>query len=787
MMSAAGHGARLPPRLAGNSSAHRVAFVVLLASWAAFLAGCISEESEQAWSPATDLTEASRWGVRETATRFVDFTGDSPPVPDSGWARPETDAEGRVFAWSIGHASELSWTVLEPRDRTLVFRGWPFDFAGAEPQTVRVSLGANGVSERVGEFEMKPGLHEYTIQIPAHHWQQGPNILRLESSRATRPSDVSNSTDSRRLAAAWSEVRLSGARTDTEDPRLPVTYGDRIFLPWDSRLDVFVDLPEGAALVAERVSFRGDGRLLVDWLGDSAAASARGIDGPNSAGVALSEPPTGPIPLKNDAGLHRLRFHAQGDDGTSGGVMLIAPRISIPGHTPPADLPAAAAPAGTTPDLTLPDVFVLYVVDTLRADQLAAWTADAVRASRQGEMPVPTPFLDTFATESVVFRNTTAQSPWTKASMASIFTGLWPPAHGAIDRDDRLDENLPYLPELMQQAGWRTEAVVTNPNLKPAFGFARGFDRFEYLGEEADAFDVNRAVAARLLASEPPAGERLFLYVHVLDPHSPYDPIPEWRERIAPEASAELARQSLRRLNDVRQKRTEWTPDLSRQLFALYRAEIALTDAAFGELLALLTDHGATDPAVLFVSDHGEEFMEHGNLEHGRTMHGESLWVPMALRWPGVEPAIVDRRVQHLDVLPTLLHRLGASTQANLPGADLLVASEAEDRPLFSHLHLDGAERASVVHDGFKAIVEFRPGCERQTGHRPERRWQLYDVENDPGETADLSDTRPVRLGWLGSLLREQLGDCNTVPAASHRDVELDDETRRSLEALGYL
>ncbi|MDA8016499.1 MAG: sulfatase-like hydrolase/transferase [Thermoanaerobaculia bacterium] len=760
----------------------RLTWLLLLLS---VLAGCHSESPPL--TPVASLTDVAKWGDSAAATHRLDLSNPALHLR-SGWANPERDSAGRPFVWAVGEASEIAWTVLEPRDEVLVLRGWPYRWQGAPSQSVGVEIrNSVGGWQSVGHFDMAPGLGEYRVDVPAGLWQTGDNALRLVFSRATKPSDVTSSRDSRRLAAAWTGIALADGRPVGRSGR-PVVEDDRIILPWDSRLDVFLELTERSFLEVDHLSLRGSGRLAIQVSRDVPAptpATAGDSEALRTSDLDLTETPLRPVPL-GDRGLVRLRFSAlpdrHGSDVPADGIVLLRPRIST--TTSEASI-ADPTPDSVVPDLQVPRVFVLYVVDTLRADHLSAWARDTWTAG-----PVPTPHLDAFASTSVVFRHTVAQSSWTKASVASIFTGMWPPSHGAIDRDDRLRDDLPALPEILQRNGWRTEAVVTNPNLTKTFGFDRGFDHFEYLGEEADAFEVNRAVERRLEAlGDDLAASPLFVYVHVLDPHSPYDPPAAWRERMAPGTSAARAQDSLRRLNDLRQGRIPRSAAVLEELHRLYQAEIAAADEAFGQFLESLSSRGIDEPAVLFVSDHGEEFLEHGNLEHGRALHSESLRVPMALHWPGVEPRKIDRSVQHIDILPTILRRVGAPVPAGARGIDLLLPSPEHSHPrtLFSHLHLDGAERASILRGSFKAIVEFRAGCDPETGLRPERRWQLYEASHDPGEKYDLSSQHPVRLGFLGSLIRRQLGDCRETAAHEDQGVDLDEETRRSLEALGYL
>ncbi|MEO1086049.1 MAG: sulfatase/phosphatase domain-containing protein, partial [Acidobacteriota bacterium] len=181
---------------------------------------------------------------------------------------------------------------------------------------------------------------------------------------------------------------------------------------------------------------------------------------------------------------------------------------------------------------------------------------------------------------------------------------------------------------------------------------------------------------------------------------------------------------------------------------------------------------------IAVLSDHGEEFYEHGNLEHGRSLFEESVHVPMILRLPGLKASRVAARVQHLDIMPTLLEWAGLSVPQALAGRSLVeIATDAgrDGRVLWSHLHLDGAERAAFYRPPFKLTAERRP--DGQLG-----RFLLFNLDEDPGEQRDLAAERPLERGWLAQELRRAL-----AVRQGAVEIDLDPETRRRLEALGYL
>lgn len=279
-----------------------------------------------------------------------------------------------------------------------------------------------------------------------------------------------------------------------------------------------------------------------------------------------------------------------------------------------------------------------------------------------------------------------------------------------------------------------------------------------------------------------------FLYVHTIDPHAPYDPPPPFRRDFAPDVPDDIVHQPNLLLPDVRAGRLEVKEALVAEMRALYDAEIAANDAAFGDLLAALRERGLYEGSLItLLSDHGEEFYEHGNFEHGKTLFDESLRVPLILKLPaGAGAGRVPEAAQHVDLLPTLLDLLGVAAPAGLDGRSLLGTVAARLRgetpepspPIFAYLHLDGAPRASVHRGHYKLM------------HRLDRGElvapRLFDLARDPGETRNLSRERPALARQLAALLRHRLEAAEEHGLEPERAV-IDEETRRRLEALGYL
>ncbi len=394
---------------------------------------------------------------------------------------------------------------------------------------------------------------------------------------------------------------------------------------------------------------------------------------------------------------------------------------------------------------------VIYLIDTLRRDRLGSYGYDRPLSPR----------IDEFARGATLFENSVGQSSWTKASVASMWSGVWPPSHGATGWAHRLPERYETVAERLRDAGYQTAAFVTNLNASPAFGLDQGFDHMWFeMKRRSDL--VNEQVIAWLEA-ERDATQPLFLYVHTMDPHAGYNPTEPFRTNFAPSA------------DEMKPWKPRWRWPIENLPFFndLYDGEIAQNDDAFGNLIRALKERGLFDSSLIIaLSDHGEEFREHGGWRHGRVLHYGSLDVPLIVKLPHQEQGSRSSiPASHVDILPTVLDVAG------LPPSDgegqSLVAPRS--RPVFSHLRLGRAPLQYSVFDGRWKLIQV---------HREPLRTLLYDLREDPGETNDLAAALPVRTALLEGLLRERLAQ---GPGDAADEIELTEDLQRSLRALGYL
>jgi arylsulfatase A-like enzyme len=414
---------------------------------------------------------------------------------------------------------------------------------------------------------------------------------------------------------------------------------------------------------------------------------------------------------------------------------------------------------------------ILVSIDTLRADHLGCYAY-----SRE-----TSPNLDRLAREGVLFEHAYASAPWTLPSHTSLFTGLYASEHGVVARQKAVDERHELLPEALGTLGYRSAAVVSAvPFLRRSYGFAQGWidydDHSAYVRKPRHAAEVHRATLRQLdrLGKGP-----FFLFVHHFDVHGSYSPPPPYRTMFGPRR---------RRSGAAR------TPAFRRELrLALYDGEIRWVDQWIGELIAELERRDLLERTIVaVVSDHGEEFGEHGAWRHGDTLYDGALRVPWIVRFPGARYAgtRVGAPVSLVDVPATLLALAGGGSNGWRSGRNVAPWIEAgapppADAALFASRRFDDAKGLqAILADGYKAI--FKTDGSRLPQLPP---IGLYRLATDPGEATDLAATQPAVLAALFERLRnatlDQLRRERQLPAILRGAASAEEE--RQFRAFGYL
>jgi len=448
---------------------------------------------------------------------------------------------------------------------------------------------------------------------------------------------------------------------------------------------------------------------------------------------------------------------------------------------------------------------VVVSLDTLRADRLEPY----------GYGRPTSPNLSAFARRAVVFEKAQAQAPHTAPSHASLLTSTYPSTHGIVNVHGG-STHAPVLPpqvrtvaEELSAVGVETAAFVSGGNLTRTMAMDRGFDVWDESNEDF----ADRARAFLEWVGAPGRG-RFFALLHTYEVHAPYLPPAELVPTFTDPAYQGVLRERLGRYlalspdqawagavgPDYWEGMLEFGPEDVRFLSDLYDAEIAYTDQVLRSVFAaLMTGPSAETTAIVVLSDHGEEFKDHGKYQHDQLFE-ELVRVPLMIRLPGpLERAgwtgRVSTPVELVDVAPTITALMGVRTPQSWAGRSLVPLMDPEagalvERPRFSELVLElpsGPKRyRSVTMDGWKYIHVHQEGIDKT--------WELlFDLEADPGEERNLIGVGDPQARERVEALRGLLDDY--LAAASERArgvgraarVGLSDEERARLEALGYL
>ncbi len=418
-----------------------------------------------------------------------------------------------------------------------------------------------------------------------------------------------------------------------------------------------------------------------------------------------------------------------------------------------------------------------------RADELniILISMDALRWDRtglSGNKDGLTPNLDAFAEESVVFSDTTAAAPWTLPSHMTIWTGRWPSVHGITNKlkllsqdqmvETTLSPGIETYPDHLMRQGFVAAGFTGGAGVQDIYGFGRGFDAYlddRYFG------GMDHSIPAALEWLEQHRSQPFFLFLHGYDSHGQFElPASEMSTIDGYEGAldgskdeqGELREQGLASIeNPGDDASLGGTLDEADAAFLeeVYDRKVRAADERLGSFLARVKAQGLYDDSVIaIVSDHGDEFMEHGYVDHGATLCQHQLGVVMLVRFPGYgRRQDVDTPVRTMDLFATLFDAMGLQGPAGVDAVSLLPllrGRAAEPPPVFAETDYRLFVHKRMVRDGdWKLILDLQDGSR-----------QLFNLEDDPDEQQDLSSSEPRRTYEMEQVLREWMATTRTNP-----------------------
>lgn len=472
---------------------------------------------------------------------------------------------------------------------------------------------------------------------------------------------------------------------------------------------------------------------------------------------------------------------------------------------PPSDARQALAA-----DAPAPRGVVFILADTLRRDRLPWYGGERDNA----------PNLARLADEAALFTHDVSQGTWTKVSVSSILTSLYPSTHGIRNLTDRLPSSVTTLEEVFHGAGYATFHTSSVPFTGRLTNLHQGAEVLHEAGSVPDLGHsgsksartyVDRLLPWLELQSEQP----FFVFLHVFDPHSPFEPYAPYDRLYMDEGEPERHREDLEKAKEFIEDeffRYQGLPDAEELAEAeidadsfvdseldWYDASIRAMDVEIGRVLEQLERLGRLDDTlIVFMSDHGEEFLEHGDHWHGNHAYGEMLNVPLMLWWPGViPPTRIDEVVQSIDVYPTVLDLVRLRVPEVAQGQSLvplMVPGESparlgwQPRAAFAERAIDRVsgeqdnERESrvIIADGWKLIHNY-------TRYEGLPEYELFQYLEDPLDLNDVAADNPEIVAQLAAELDawHEMALASKIEEVSEADMSPEEIER--LRSLGYI
>jgi len=565
----------------------------------------------------------------------------------------------------------------------------------------------------------------YDFKLPASALTLGENRVRLTF----------------RNAGAIAGGKKSAAAIDTIEigqPRTAASAGTRalpnpgsialggvaktaLALPEASRLSYYVQVPAKGRLALAYGSSQPNVTAQVRVVRDGGAPTVL-FEGPASAKFV-----DGAWDLAAFAG-QAVRIDLV---SRSGGIAWAEPRLTVPG------LPSAPAAKKTFEHI------YIWMCDTLRADKVHVYNL---------KTNVLTPHYDAFAADATRFAWAQVQGTWSLPSQASMLTGVYPNVHKATEQASKINAQLPIAPEIFKKAGFKTGLFSSNGYVSSKWGFGRGFDENRNFVREnlPNGADNLWATAKKWIL--PGKAKPQFVYLAVIEPHVIYNPKKEFLKLYWDKPYTGPIKPVLTgiQLGKIKKGTLKVNDTDKAYLEALHNAEITQSDTAFGVFLADLKAAGLYDSSVVIViSDHGDEFWDHGDVGHAQGPHQELVHVPFMIHAPGLLPAgrVIETEVEAMDLAPTALELAGIPVPDSMQGQSVVSAALDE----VAHTPASSLTQNGTMARGLKS-GRYR-FIHSGVGHM-----ELYDEIEDPRERTELVGKRPIALRQMRNILSLQVG-----------------------------
>lgn len=674
----------------------------------------------------------------------------------TGWSGVAREDSGATFATTSGAASIVNLLVRdEPREIVMRVRT-----AGGKAGAARLNL-------QVGRSTLASGLPiTGEWQVVRTNVEAG----KLPAGRAQLQLAASASID---VDWLWMPTKEQAGDYLNVPRSLPVSLenGSRRSLaaPSSRGYSFYLEVPTGAKLIVDTGSNVETKFIVSAQTGagtEELLAVTSNDDTWHEQVVDLSH-------LANQA--IRLELRTEGEKGKTGWG---EPEIMVPQRKPP---PAQAQRAKN---------LVYVVLDTTRADVF-----DVV----DSEADVKTPHFDALARNSTTFRNAYNNENWTKPSVTTMWSSLYPETHGAREATSKVADDIRFFSEELKDAGFVTGAFIANAVVSETFGFNRGWTDFHNRSDHNTEGNGSRLYPSAAEWMETHKDERFFLYVQSVDPHTTYDVPGDYSKHYYSGTYKGPLGTSFDREEQivVDNGKMKISADDLKWIKALYNGEVTYQDHYLGVLLDKIKELGLSESTlVVITNDHGEELKDHGGMGHGWPLYEEQIRAPLLMSFAPLfaSGANIKTIIEHVDLAPTILEALGLPPMKTAEGLSFL--------PLLHDGIGSRQQPFYTVAWSRKGIRSVRVGDWKLTVGEKSDLLHLFNLQDDPKENTNLIAGKgipeaallPARLCeiHLSETLAtpdktRRLDGAGAIQRYNSREIPIDDATRRELEALGYL
>lgn len=436
--------------------------------------------------------------------------------------------------------------------------------------------------------------------------------------------------------------------------------------------------------------------------------------------------------------------------------------------------PASGNPAARPKNL----VYVL--IDTVRADVFEPFGGEGSE--------VKTPNFDKLSRDATVFSSAYANENWTKPSVATILSGLYPTSHDTQGENSTVPEKIDMLAERLDKAGFTSGAFIANGYVSRDFGFNQGWDYYTNFIREKKNTTAKGVYREAIQWVNKNHKKPFFLYVQTIDPHVPHRVDSKYTslyyegdyKGVVGEAMGGLEQADLSGSPRLTEDDYKW-------IRALYNGEVTYHDEHMGSLIARLEELGELDETLFIIShDHGEELNDHGKMGHRHTLYDELLRGPLLMRFPARLPRghVVDDLVEYVDLAPTILELLGLEASPHHEGLSLVPLLEGRPIPRPRYVVSEFLQDRRALRVGRWKMVRSDKGIE-----------SMYDMDKDPGEQVNLVGEVPIATRMCHVYLGEALANpnkkkrmLNTISGKQFEagEIVIEGDLKKQLEALGY-